>query len=227
MKYHRLFTFWFVLESMFSVEPEMVWMIKSHFCVHILNSLRWEIINFAANLPFCLKVFMKRKTVKDRWSFQLTQSHRVHTWQKLLQLLWTIFFSFFLAEMQKENKGSSPAVDLSVSSAPLSTVKRLIPVTVQAVDPPRCLQLLLNDSSWVTEFDNKHPMGYNAFHTCHTSSTTPDFLVNVFPPPPSDWFPSTPSPFHISWSIICTTASLCKWRKAWWQFQFGRDPVST
>lgn len=28
---------------------------------------------------------------------------------------------------------------------------------------------------------------------------------------------------HMSWCIICVIASLCKWGKLWWQFQFGRN----
>lgn len=78
---------------------------------------------------------------------------------------------------------SSLAVYSSVISAPVLMMKMMMTVMtvmVQVSKPRQCLQLLLNNCCSVTEVDNEHPMGYNAFHTCHTSSAPQDFPATAF-----------------------------------------------
>lgn len=135
-----------------------------------------------------------------------------------------VFFKVFFAICR------TGEAEMVTNTCVLIVKRMMIAMTevMQAVKPQWHLQLLLNYHCWGWQ----HTSDRFIIHFAPvTSNQHPEiFFLLFFPPCSLDWFLSTLSPFspfHISWCIICVIASVCKWRKLWWQFQFGRNSEST
>lgn len=172
---------------------------------------KFEISAWVAAFAHNLTTFKKRLL---RW----------HIFRRRIGFFCLFFFKVFFAICR------TGEAEMVTNTCVLIVKRMMIAMTevMQAVKPQWHLQLLLNYHCWGWQ----HTSDRFIIHFAPvTSNQHPEiFFLLFFPPCSLDWFLSTLSPFspfHISWCIICVIASVCKWRKLWWQFQFGRNSEST
>lgn len=109
---------------------------------------------------------------------------------------------------------STPAV-FRVASAPVLMGEKMMTVmtVMMQAGKRQCLQLLSSYWGWQSTCDRLKYIS----HLSHLINTPiyscSCFFVSSPRVPPTDFLPSLSLSSHISWCIICTIASLCKWRK--------------